>query len=133
MYRTTDNFTLLHTVLVGGYVIEERGSDGTHYNLGRDSNCHFCAILEALRTALCLPRATMRYTPVTLDELHTVLAGLRDDMSIEVELDSDFDISPTCVADLRQLTTLPLGLVVTVPQDRDKYPEDTVKIGMVRS
>jgi hypothetical protein len=71
----------------------------------------------------------MRYTPTTLDELNTVLAGLRDDMSVEVELDLDFDISLTCIADLRQLTTLPPGLVVTIPQDRDKYPEDTVKIG----
>ena len=62
-----------------------------------------------------------------------MLAGLRDDMSVEVELDLDLDISPTCVADLRQLTILPLGLVVTVPQDQDKYPEDTVKIGTVRS
>jgi hypothetical protein len=82
---------------------------------------------------MCLSRAAIRYTPITLDELRTVLAGLRDDMSVEVKLDLDLDVSPTCVADLRQLTTLPPGLVVTVPQDGDKYPEDTVKIGTVRS
>jgi hypothetical protein len=132
MYRSTENFAPLHTVSIGGYLIEERDSDGTHYNLGRESDFRFHAIIEALRTVLCLPRAPNRYTPITLDELHTVLAGLRDDMSVEVELDLDFDISPTCVADLRQLTTLPPGLVVTVPQGRDKYPEDAVKLGTVR-
>ena len=133
MYGSTENFAPLHTVVVGGYVIEESDSDGAHNNLGREPNFDFRAILEALRNVLCLSRAPIRYTPITLDELHTVLAGLRDDMSVEVKLDLDLDVSPTCVADLRQLTTLPPGLVVTVPQDGDKYPEDTVKIGTVRS
>jgi hypothetical protein len=43
--------------VVGGYVMEERDRDGTHYNLGRETDLDFSAILKALRAMLCLPRA----------------------------------------------------------------------------
>ena len=55
--RSTENLTPTRTVAFGGYVMEERDSDGTHYNLGRETDLDFGAILEAPRTMLCLPRA----------------------------------------------------------------------------
>ena len=57
MDRSTDNSTPLRTVLVGGYIMEEQDSEGTHYNLGRESDLDFSAILNALRAMLSLPRA----------------------------------------------------------------------------
>lgn len=69
----------------------------------------------------------MRLSPKTLDNLLTALAGLRDDMGVEIE--SDLGVSPKTVAELRRLTALPPSLVVTVPQGRDLYPESVVTIG----
>jgi hypothetical protein len=57
MYRSSQNFTPLPTAVIGGYVMEERDSDGTHYNLGRETDLDFSAILKALRAMLCLPGA----------------------------------------------------------------------------
>ena len=57
MYRSNQNFTPVQTVLLGGYVMEEQDSAGTHYNLGREADLDFRAIFEGLRTMLCLPRA----------------------------------------------------------------------------
>ena len=57
MYRSSQIFTPLPTAVIGGYVMEERDSDGTHCNLGRETDLDFSAILKALRAMLCLPRA----------------------------------------------------------------------------
>jgi hypothetical protein len=54
MSRSTQTLIPLQTVVIGGYVMDEQDSDGTHYNLPRESDLNFSAILKALRAMLCL-------------------------------------------------------------------------------
>ena len=46
MYRSTQTLIPLQTAVIDGYVMEN--SDGTHYNLPRESDLNFSAILKAL-------------------------------------------------------------------------------------
>jgi hypothetical protein len=54
MSRSTQSLIPLQTAVIGGYVMDEQDSDGTHYNLPRESDLNFSAILKALRAILCL-------------------------------------------------------------------------------
>jgi hypothetical protein len=49
MSRSIQPLIPLQTAVIGGYVMDEQDSDGTHYNLPRDSDLNFSAILKALR------------------------------------------------------------------------------------
>ena len=54
MYRSSQTGIPLQTVVIGGYVMDRQDSDGTHYNLPRESDLNFGVILKALRAMLCL-------------------------------------------------------------------------------
>ena len=56
MYRSTQTLIPLQTVVIGGYVMDEQDSDGTHYNLPHESDLNFSAILKALRGNTLPPR-----------------------------------------------------------------------------
>ena len=58
MYRSTQTLIPLQTVVIGGYVMDEQDSDGTHYNLPRESDLNFSVVLKALRAMLCLHGST---------------------------------------------------------------------------
>lgn len=62
MTRSAQTVFPFQTVVVGGYVFEEQDCDETHYNLSRETDVDFGAILDALRTMLCLRGST---TPST--------------------------------------------------------------------
>ena len=67
----------------------------------------------------------MRYTPKTIGDLRIVLGGLDPNMTVEVE--PDIPLAAKTVADLRNLTAWPRGLVLIVPRDRER-PESVVKV-----
>ncbi|HSQ20323.1 MAG TPA: hypothetical protein VLR92_08110 [Blastocatellia bacterium] len=48
MYRSTQTLIPLQTTAIDGYVMDEQDNDGTHYNLPRESDLNFSAILKAL-------------------------------------------------------------------------------------
>jgi hypothetical protein len=56
MSRSAQPLIPLQTAVIGGYVMDEQDSDGTHYNLPRDSDLNFSAILKALRGNTLPPR-----------------------------------------------------------------------------
>ena len=62
MSRNTQNLTPLRTVVIDGYVIEDRLGDGTHCNLPRESDLNFSATLKALRAMLYLHGGATRST-----------------------------------------------------------------------
>ena len=62
MYRSTQTLIPLQTVVIGGYVMDEQDSDGTHYNLPRESDLNFSVVLKALRAILCLQGITTHST-----------------------------------------------------------------------
>ena len=62
MYRSTQTLIPLQTVVIGGYVMDEQDSDGTHYNLPREWDLNFSVVLKALRAMLCLQGITTRST-----------------------------------------------------------------------
>jgi hypothetical protein len=62
MYRSTQTLIPLQVVVIGGYVMDEQDSDGTHYNLPRESDLNFSVVLKALRTILCLHSSTTHST-----------------------------------------------------------------------
>jgi hypothetical protein len=62
MSRSAQPLIPLQTAVIGGYVMDEQDSDGTHYNLPRDSDLNFSAILKALRAILCLHGSTTHST-----------------------------------------------------------------------
>ena len=62
MYRSTQTLIPLQTVVIGGYVMDEQDSDGTHYNLPRESDLNFSVVLKALRAILCLHGSTTHST-----------------------------------------------------------------------
>ena len=62
MYRSTQTLIPLQTVVIGGYVMDEQDSDGTHYNLPRESDLNFSVVLKALRVMLCLHGSTTQST-----------------------------------------------------------------------
>jgi hypothetical protein len=62
MYRSTQTLIPLQTVVIGGYVMDEQDSDGTHYNLPRESDLNFSVVLKALRAMLCLNGSTPHST-----------------------------------------------------------------------
>ena len=62
MYRSTQTLIPLQTVVIGGYVMDEQDSDGTHYNLPRESDLNFSVVLKALRAMLCLHGSTTHST-----------------------------------------------------------------------
>jgi hypothetical protein len=68
-----------------------------------------------------------RYIARKPGDVHTILAGLRSDMGVEVEPNTPLPV--TTVGDLRNLKELPFEIAITVPQERDKYPESVVKVG----
>ena len=62
MSRSTQSLIPLQTAVIGGYVMDEQDSDGTHYNLPRESDLNFSAILKALRAIFCLHGSTTHST-----------------------------------------------------------------------
>ena len=62
MYRSTQTLIPLQTVVIGGYVMDEQDSDGTHYNLPRESDLNFSVVLKALR-AINFSSLGQRTTP----------------------------------------------------------------------
>jgi hypothetical protein len=62
MYRNTQTLIPLQTVVIGGYVMDEQDSDGTHYNLPRESDLNISVVLKALRAILCLRGSTTHST-----------------------------------------------------------------------
>ena len=62
MYRNTQTLIPLQTVVIGGYVMDEQDSDGTHYNLPRESDLNISVVLKALRAILCLQGITTHST-----------------------------------------------------------------------
>jgi hypothetical protein len=62
MSRSTQSLIPSQTAVIGGYVMDEQDSDGTHYNLPRESDLNFSAILKALRAILCLHGSTTHST-----------------------------------------------------------------------
>ena len=66
----------------------------------------------------------MRYKPKNIAALHIALAGLPDEMRVEV--DPDLRMSAKTVAELRNVTAWPENLVIATPQER--YPENAVRV-----
>ena len=62
MYRSTQTLIPLQTAVIGGYVMDEQDSYGTHYNLPRESELNFSVILKTLRAILCLQGSTTHST-----------------------------------------------------------------------
>ena len=54
MSRSAQTLIPFQTVVIGGYIMDQQDSDGTHYNLPRESDLNFGVILKALRAMLCL-------------------------------------------------------------------------------
>jgi hypothetical protein len=54
MSRSTEALIPLRTIVIGGYVMDDQDSVETHYNLPRESDLNFSAILKGLRAMLCL-------------------------------------------------------------------------------
>ena len=54
MSRSTQTLVPLQTVVIDGYVMDQQDSDGTHYNLPRQSDLNFGVTLKALRAMFCL-------------------------------------------------------------------------------
>jgi hypothetical protein len=59
-----------------------------------------------------LGKLTLKYSPNTIEELHKLLFGYRDNMRVEIE--SGIAITAKSVADLRALPTWPEGLVLNI-------------------
>jgi len=66
----------------------------------------------------------MHYKPKSVAALHIALAGLPDEMRVEV--DAGINLSAKTVGELRQMTVWPDNYVVATPQARD--PEHAVKV-----
>ena len=62
MARSTQSLIPLQTAVIGGYIMDEQDSDGTHDDLPRESDLNFSAILKALRAIRCLHGSTTRST-----------------------------------------------------------------------
>jgi hypothetical protein len=62
MYCSTQTIIPLQTVVIGGYIMDEQESDGTHYNLPRNSNFNFNGVLKALKAMLCVHGSTTHST-----------------------------------------------------------------------
>ncbi len=67
----------------------------------------------------------MRYTPKTIGDLRIVLRGLDPNMTVEVE--PNIPLAAKTVADLRDLTAWPRGLILIVPRDRGR-PDSVVTV-----
>jgi hypothetical protein len=66
----------------------------------------------------------MRYRPKSVAALHIALAGLPDQMRVEVE--PDIGLSAATVGELRNVTAWPENLVIATPQDR--VADSTVRV-----
>ena len=66
----------------------------------------------------------MRYKAKSAAALQLALAGLPDQMRVEIE--PDIGVSAKTVAELRMVTAWPENLAITTPLERD--PESTVKV-----
>ena len=62
VYRSTQTLIPLQTAVIGGYVMDEQDSDGTHYNLPREFDLNFSVVLKSLRAMLCLQGITTSST-----------------------------------------------------------------------
>jgi len=60
----------------------------------------------------------MHYKPKSVNALHIALAGLPNNMRVEVE--GDVPVSAKTVGELRKVTTWPDNCAVETPQDRDR-------------
>ena len=59
----------------------------------------------------------MRYSANTIEEMHKLLFGYRDNMRVEIE--TGVAVAAKTVADLRALPTWPNGLVLNIHIDLD--------------
>jgi hypothetical protein len=66
----------------------------------------------------------MRYKPKSIAALQIALAGLPDEMGVEV--DPGIGVSAKTVGQLRNVPAWTGNVVIATPQER--YPESTVKI-----
>lgn len=66
----------------------------------------------------------MRYKPKSIAALHIALAGLPDEMRVEVE--PGIGVAAKTVGQLRKVPVWPENSVVATPQER--YPQSTVKV-----
>lgn len=66
----------------------------------------------------------MHYKPKSVAALQVALAGLPDQMPVEV--DPDVKVSAKTVGELREVSAWPENCAVATPQDRD--PEHAVKV-----
>jgi hypothetical protein len=64
-----------------------------------------------------LGKTDVRYSANTIEEMHKLLFGYRDNM--RVEIGTDVAITAKTVADLRALPTWPEGLVLNIHIDLD--------------
>jgi hypothetical protein len=67
----------------------------------------------------------MRYKPKNIAALDIALAGLPNQMRVEV--DPDIGVSAKTVGELRNLTTWPENLAITVPHE--DLPDRAVHVG----
>ena len=59
----------------------------------------------------------MRYSANTIEEMHKLLVGYRDNMRVEIE--AGVAVAAKTVADLRALPTWPNGLILNIHIDLD--------------
>ena len=59
----------------------------------------------------------MRYSSNTIEEMHKLLVGYRDNMKVEIE--AGVAVAAKTVADLRALPTWPNGLILNIHIDLD--------------
>ncbi len=59
----------------------------------------------------------MRYSANTIEEMHKLLVGYRDNMRVEIE--AGVAVAAKTVADLRALPTWPNGLILNMHIDLD--------------
>ncbi|MPZ38646.1 MAG: hypothetical protein GEU95_11355 [Rhizobiales bacterium] len=67
----------------------------------------------------------MHYKPKSVAAVHIALAGLPDQMRVEV--DPGIEVSAKTVGELREVTAWPGNCAIATPQDRD--PQSAVKVG----